>query len=67
MKFRVIVDVEISESIAETMKRTGFQVCPDGSKMQVKVPNAPAITSRKTKIQFIPNPVDIIPSEPAKA
>lgn len=52
MKLRITVEVEVSKTIAETMKRTGFEACPDGSAMQIKIPNAPPIPKRKTKVTF---------------
>lgn len=56
MKLRVIVDVEVSQTMAETIQRTGFNVCPDGSAMQVRVGNSPAIPRRKTAVQYVVNP-----------
>ena len=56
MKLRVIVDMDVSQTLAETIQRNGFSVCPDGSAMQVKVPNSPAIPKRKTKVQCVENP-----------
>jgi len=56
MKLRVIVDVDVSKTIAETIERNGFTVCRDGSSMQVRVPHTPAIPSRKTAVQFIQDP-----------
>jgi hypothetical protein len=53
MKFRVMIDVEVSQTIADTMRRSGFSVCPDGSAMQVKVGNSPAIPKRKTSVSYI--------------
>lgn len=55
MKLRVIVDVEVSKTMAETIQRTGFSLCSDGSGMQVRVGNSPAIPQRKTAVQYIPN------------
>lgn len=56
MKLRVIVDMDVSQTMAETIQRTGFSVCPDGSAMQVKVPNSPSIPKRKTKVATVENP-----------
>lgn len=53
MKFKIIIDVEVSPTMAETMRRNGFSVCPDGSAMQIKVGNSPAIPRRKTSIKYI--------------
>jgi hypothetical protein len=56
MKLRVIVEVDVSQTMAETMQRGGFSVIPDGSAMQVRVGNSPAIPKRKTDVQYIQNP-----------
>ena len=56
MKLRVIVDMDVSKTMAETIQRTGFSVCPDGSGVQVRVPNSPAIPKRKTRIECVENP-----------
>tara|TARA_R110000751_G_scaffold6623_2_gene28169 strand:+ start:1495 stop:1689 length:195 start_codon:yes stop_codon:yes gene_type:complete len=53
MKLRVVIDVEVSKTMAETIKRSGFKLCNDGSAMQVKVENSPAIPKRKTKVKVI--------------
>ncbi len=52
MKGRVILELECSETLFETMQRSGFTIQPDGSAMQVKIPNSPAVPRRKTKISF---------------
>ncbi len=52
MKLKITIEVEVSKTIAETMKRTGFEACPDGTAMQIKIPNAPPIPKRKTKVTF---------------
>lgn len=62
MKFRVYVEVDVSNTIAETMQRNGFHVCPDGSAMQIKVPNTPIIPQRKTKVVFVENPPNTLDS-----
>lgn len=51
---RVTIEVDVSKTVAETMQRNGFNLCKDGSAMQVKVGNAPAIPRRKTKVNFEP-------------
>ena len=56
MKLLVLLEVDVSKTIAETMQRNGFTVAQDGSHMQIKVPNTPAIPQRKTKIVFITDP-----------
>ena len=52
MKLLVTIEVDVSKTMAETMKRNGFHVCVDGSAMQIKIPNSPAIPARKTKVTF---------------
>lgn len=52
MKFKIVIDIEVSKTIAETIQRSGFSVCPDGNGMQVRVGNAPPIPKRKTMITF---------------
>lgn len=56
MKLRVIVDMDVSETMAETIRRNGFNVCADGSGMQVQVPHSPNIPRRKTDVQFVEEP-----------
>jgi len=60
MKLRVVIDVDVSTTIAETMQRNGFAVCVDGSALQIKVTNCPAIPKRKTKIKFIESPQESV-------
>ena len=57
MKMRVIIDLDVSNTIAETMRRTGFSVLPDGSAMKIQVANAPTIPKRKVKIIFEKEPL----------
>ncbi len=56
MKLRVVIEVDVADTIAETMRRTGFAVQPDGSAMKVQVPNTPTIPKRKTKVIFLKEP-----------
>lgn len=56
MKMLVLLEVEVSKTVAETMQRTGFELSPDGTCLQVKVPNSPAIPQRKTKVAFVTHP-----------
>ena len=56
MKLRVVIEVDVADTIAETMQRTGFAVQPDGSAMKVQVPNTPTIPKRKTKVLFMKEP-----------
>lgn len=57
MKIRVVIEVDVADTIAETMQRTGFAVQPDGSAMKIQVPNTPTIPKRKTKISFQKEPL----------
>ncbi len=61
MKMRIVLDIEASTTILDTIQRTGFTVAKAGSGMQVLVPNAPVITNRKVKIEYIKNPQDLKP------
>lgn len=72
MKMLVLLEVEVSKTVAETMQRTGFELSPDGTCLQVKVPNCPAIPQRKTKVAFVGHPkhnvadiLEILAKEPA--
>lgn len=57
MKLRVIVDVDVSPTLAETIKRGGFTLCSDGSGQQVKVGgNQPNVPKRKTNVMYVENP-----------
>jgi hypothetical protein len=56
MKLIVLLEVDVSQTIAETMQRSGFTLSPDGLKMQVKVPNCPTIPQRKAHVAFVENP-----------
>ena len=53
MKMRVVLDLDISTTMAETMKRSGFELCPDGSAMQIRFHHGPSVPARKVKVQFI--------------
>jgi hypothetical protein len=56
MKLQVLIEVDVSKTIAETIQRSGFTLCPDGSAMQVKVPHTPRIPKRKTKVAYVTEP-----------
>jgi len=60
MKMLVVIEVDVSETVVETMRRNGFQVCQDGSGMQIKIPNTPTIPKRKTKIEFVSSPIKLL-------
>jgi hypothetical protein len=52
MKMKVLIELDVSRTLADTIERTGFTLSADGSKFKVQVPNAPAITQRKVKVSF---------------
>lgn len=56
MKLIVVLEIDVSKTMAETMQRTGFTLANDGSAMQIKVPNCPTIPQRKTRVTFIEDP-----------
>jgi hypothetical protein len=56
IKLRVIVDVEVSPTMAENIQRNGFSVSPVGSTMRVKVGNSPTIPNSRTDVECILNP-----------
>jgi hypothetical protein len=56
MKLAILMEVEVSPTIAETMQRSGFSLTPDGTAMQVKIPNSPPIPQRKTRVLFVEHP-----------
>ena len=53
MKMLIVLQIEASSTMLETIKRTGFSLVPDGANMQIKVPNSPSISKRKTKLKFV--------------
>jgi len=57
MKARIIIDVNISRTLVETMQRSGFQVCQDGSSMQIKIQNSNPVT-RRAKVRILTENVD---------
>lgn len=60
MLLRIEIEVDVSKTLAATMKRTGFQLHIEGGNPQIRIPNAPTIPKRKTKVQF----VDITTTKP---
>jgi len=56
MKTRIIIDVDVSPTMAATIQRNGFSLCPNGSSLQVRVENSPPVPARKTKVHFIEKP-----------
>lgn len=56
MKLLVLMEIDVPKAISETIQRTGFELVPDGTCMQVKVPNSPSVPQRKTKLAFVSNP-----------
>lgn len=57
MKLMIVLEVDVSTTIAESMQRNGFTLAPDGTAMKVKVANCPSIPQRKTHVAFIENPL----------
>jgi len=53
MKFRVTVDMDVSKTVAETIKRTGMKMEPDGTGMRIIIPNTPIIPKRKVKVEYL--------------
>lgn len=62
MKLRVVIDMDVSNTLAETMQRNGFSAKPDGTAMKIEIPNSPIIPKRKTKVAFIENPEESLVS-----
>ena len=60
MKLQILVEVDVSKTIAGTMQRSGFEFINTGSAIQIKVGNAPVIPQRKTKVIFVENPTQSI-------
>ncbi len=56
MKMLVLLEVEVSRTVGETMQQAGFSLVPDGTCLQVKVADAPPIPQRKTKAVFVTDP-----------
>ena len=52
MKMRIIIDVNVSKTLAQTMERNGFNVIPEGTGLAIRIPNSPAIPTSKSKITF---------------
>lgn len=52
MKMRIVIDVNVSKTLAQTMERNGFNVIPEGTGLAIRIPNSPAITKSKSKITF---------------
>jgi hypothetical protein len=57
MKLMVLLEIDVSATLAETMQRSGFVLAPDGTGLQIKIPNSPAIPQRKIKVVFVENPL----------
>ena len=48
-----MIETDVSTTIADTIRRNGFNLVRDGSSMRLAIGNTPAITSRKTKVEII--------------
>lgn len=58
MKLRIYIEVEVAKTVAETIKRGGFLLEPDGSGMKMTVSNTPSIPKRKTHVRYLDDPPD---------
>jgi|CXWL01.1.fsa_nt_gi hypothetical protein len=58
MKLRIYIEVEVAKTVAETIKRSGFLLEPDGSGMKMTVSNTPSIPKRKTHVRYVDDPLD---------
>lgn len=56
MKLQILIEVDVSKTIAGTMQRSGFEIVNNGSSIQIQVGNSPVIPQRKTKVVFIECP-----------
>ena len=56
MKLLILLEVDVSATLAGTMQRSGFTLAPDGTGMQIKIPNSPSIPQRKINTVFVENP-----------
>lgn len=52
MKFQIIINADVSKTVAETIKRNGMTMEPDGTGMRIIVANTPIIPKRKVKVQY---------------
>jgi len=52
MKMTITIDVDVSKTMAQTMKRNGFNVIPEGTGLAIRLANSPAITKSKSKVVF---------------
>lgn len=52
MKLKIEIEIDTSKTLAETIKRSGFQLLIDGALKQIVVPNSPSIPNRKIKLKF---------------
>ena len=52
MKLRIEIIADVPRAVADTMQRTGFTLAPDGRGVQIRLPNAASIPSRKVKVKF---------------
>lgn len=56
MKLRVVIDIDASSTIIETIQRNGFNLEKIGTGFQCKQESLPTIPRRKIKIKFIKDP-----------
>ncbi len=55
MKIRIVIEAEVSATIAANFKRNGFTLEPDGAGFKLVTPNTPSIPRRKVSVQFVDN------------
>lgn len=67
MKLRIYIEAEVSKTVAETIQRSGLALEPDGTGMQIRVPNTPTIPKRKVKVAYLENPSDTLADAVAKS
>ena len=50
-----MIEADVSSTIADTIRRNGFNLVRDGSSMRLAIENTPPIPSRKTRVEIINN------------
>ncbi len=55
MKLLVMIEAEVSSTIADTIRRNGLKLVRDGSSMRLSIENTPPIPSRKVRVEILDN------------
>jgi len=55
MKILVMIEAEVSATIAGTIRRNGLKLVRDGSAMRLSIDNTPSIPSRKVRVEILDN------------